>query len=298
MKNKNLIKIPKQKEVEQKILESINKGNKSRSKIISTTATALGLTEKEAKDRAPDSKNTKYKSIIGTVLTQLVNNNIVNIHDKDTKKETYSLPNKDNKTNKVKTNKRQHAEHVESFESITKNSNKTYYELIENTTKLKAKYLEELKISLLKCISVCGSEFFEQMCVELVCKIYQVSNEQGKVIGGVNDGGIDGIVTIVDAIGFEIENIYLQCKCRQDLKTNSSAKEVREFIGAMKQEGKGIFFTNGRIHDLAVKAAHDTSIMLIDGQKLASLMINHLLGVKISEDGYPIIDHDFFPITH
>ena len=157
------------------------------------------------------------------------------IHDKDTKKETYSLPKKDTKNNKVKHNKKQQQEHVESFESITKNSNKTYYELIENTTKLKAKYLEELKISLLKCISVCGSEFFEQMCVELVCKIYQVSNEQGKVIGGVNDGGIDGIVTIVDAIGFEIENIYLQCKCRQDLKTNSSAKEVREFIGAMMQ---------------------------------------------------------------
>ena len=77
MKNKNLIKIPKQKEVEQKILESINKGNKTRSKIIATTATSLGLTDSEAKDRAPDSKNTKYKSIIGTVLTQLVNNEII-----------------------------------------------------------------------------------------------------------------------------------------------------------------------------------------------------------------------------
>ena len=141
MKNKNLIKIPKQKEVEQKILESINKGNKTRSKIIATTATSLGLTDSEAKDRAPDSKNTKYKSIIGTVLTQLVNNEIINIHDKDTKKETYSLPIKDNKNNKIRHNKKQKEDHVESFESITRNSNKTYYELIENTTKLKAKYL-------------------------------------------------------------------------------------------------------------------------------------------------------------
>lgn len=296
MKTENSIKIPKQKEVEKAILESIGKGNKTRSKIIATSAKVLGLTEKEAKDRAPDSKNTKYKSIIGTVLTQLSNNHIINIHNKDTRQETYSLHETKNK-NKVKGSQAKKPS-LESFDSITKNSNQTYNDLIENTAELKAKYLEELKISLLKCISVCGSEFFEQMCVELVCKIYKVSNEQGKVTGGVDDGGIDGIVTIVDAIGFEIENINLQCKCRQDLSTNSSAKEVREFIGAIKQEGKGIFFTNGKIHKMAYEAAQGTSIILIDGQKLATLMINHLLGVKISEAGYPIIDRSFFPIIH
>ncbi len=294
MKTENSIKIPKQKEVEKAILESISKGNKTRSKIITTSAKVLGLTEKEAKDRAPDSKNTKYKSIIGTVLTQLSNNHIINIHNKDTRQETYSLPEAKNKNKSNQTKKPT----LESFDSITKNSNQTYNDLIENTAELKAKYLEELKISLLKCISVCGSEFFEQMCVELVCKIYQVSNEQGKVTGGVDDGGIDGIVTIVDAIGFEIENINLQCKCRQDLNTNSSAKEVREFIGAIKQEGKGIFFTNGKIHKMAYEAAKGTSIILIDGQKLAALMINHLLGVKISDAGYPIIDRSFFPIIN
>ena len=296
MKRKNQIIIPKQKEIEVKILESIKNGNTTRSKIIAASAKSLGLTDKEAKENAPDSKNTKFKSIIGTVLTQLTNNNKVYIHNKDTRQESYSLPKVNNK--QKRNVKKDNEPKVESFDSITINSNKTYNELIQNTEILKAKYLEELKTSLLKCISVCGSEFFEQMCVELVCKIYQVDIEQGKVTGGSDDGGIDGIVTLVDAIGFEIENIHLQCKCRQNLNTNSSAKEVREFIGAIKNEGKGIFFTNGKIHKMAYEAAQDTSIILIDGQKLASLMIDNLLGVKISEAGHPIIDRSFFPTIH
>ena len=101
MKNQNIIKLPKQKEVEKAIITSIKNGNKTRSKIILASAKILGLTENEIKDRAPDSKNTKFKSIIGTVLTQLTNNHKININNKDTRQETYSLVEpKNNKNNK------------------------------------------------------------------------------------------------------------------------------------------------------------------------------------------------------
>ena len=60
---------------------------------------------------------------------------------------------------------------------------------------------------------------------------------------------------------------------------------------------KGVFVTTSEFDNSAVKKAHDAHhrIILIDGVKLAELMITHNVGVQI-RDTYEVkeIDEDFF----
>ena len=107
------------------------------------------------------------------------------------------------------------------------------------------------------------------------------------------DGGIDGIIN-QDELG--LEKIYIQAKRYNDNKVRE--KDIRNFIGAMSGDTtKGVFVTTSEFDNSAVKKAHDAHhrIILIDGIKLAELMITHNVGVQI-RDTYEVkeIDEDFF----
>ena len=107
------------------------------------------------------------------------------------------------------------------------------------------------------------------------------------------DGGIDGIIN-QDELG--LEKIYIQAKRYNDNKVRE--KDIRNFIGAMSGDTtKGVFVTTSEFDNSAVKKAHDAHhrIILIDGVKLAELMITHNVGVQI-RDTYEVkeIDEDFF----
>jgi len=141
-------------------------------------------------------------------------------------------------------------------------------------------------------------ELFEKLVVKLLEKMgygRSVKNA-GKVVGKTGDEGIDGIVR-EDKLGFDL--IYIQAK-KWDTNATIGRPEIQKFVGALAGQGaiKGLFITTAKFSHEAVyyaKKQHTTKIVLVDGQLLTKLMIEHNLGVSV-ENTYEIkrIDSDFF----
>ena len=98
-----------------------------------------------------------------------------------------------------------------------------------------------------------------------------------------------------------LEKIYIQAKRYSD-KNKVQEPEIRNFIGAMSDGvNRGIFVTTSHFADKAVmraKGAHNHRIILIDGDRLAELMIKFNVGVQI-QLSYEVknIDEDFFELS-
>jgi restriction system protein len=118
---------------------------------------------------------------------------------------------------------------------------------------------------------------------------------EGKVTGRTGDGGVDGFID-QDKLG--LDKIYFQAK-RFDENNPVSASMLRDFIGSLDLKGvkKGVFITTSKFPKDAEELIKKTSksIILIDGDKLAKLMIEYDIGVA-TERKYLIksIDNDFF----
>lgn len=148
---------------------------------------------------------------------------------------------------------------------------------------------------LLLQIKVCSPYFFEKLVVELLVKMgYGGSIEDaGRVIGKSGDEGIDGIIN-EDKLGLDV--IYLQAK---KWEGSVSRPEIQKFAGALlgQKAKKGVFITTSTFtkeaREFAAKV--DSKIVLIDGDMLAQLMMDHGLGVSTSAI-YEIkrIDSDYF----
>jgi restriction system protein len=138
---------------------------------------------------------------------------------------------------------------------------------------------------------------FEKLVVELVVKMgYGGSiKDAGKAMGKVGDEGIDGIIK-EDKLGLDI--IYIQAK-RWKPGNIVGRPELHKFVGALAGQGakKGIFITTSSFTKdaLEYQPKNETKIVLIDGVRLSQLMIDHNLGVSIS-NSYEIkkIDSDYF----
>ena len=112
----------------------------------------------------------------------------------------------------------------------------------------------------------------------------------------VKDGGIDGIID-EDRLG--LEQIYIQEKHYNDSSVQSL--DVDKFVGAIVKHkaSKGVLLTTSRLTDSAIEAAKKSSgtvkIILIDGERLTQLMIEHNVGVSVIETlELKEIDSDFF----
>ncbi len=154
---------------------------------------------------------------------------------------------------------------------------------------------EALAGEILEKIMSCSSDFFEQLVVEVLVKMGYGGTLQdaGEAIGKSGDGGIDGIIK-EDRLGLDV--IYLQAK-RWD--GNVGRPEIQKFAGALlgNQSRKGVFITTSSFSKEArayVKTIAAT-IILIDGDDLADLMIDFNVGVSV-EAAYEIkrIDSDYF----
>ncbi|MBO6219768.1 MAG: restriction endonuclease [Treponema sp.] len=154
---------------------------------------------------------------------------------------------------------------------------------------------ENLADELLEKILSCSPKFFENLVVDLlVCMGYGGSvDEAASVVGKSGDEGIDGIIK-EDKLG--LDAIYIQAKRWQG---TVGRPEIQKFAGALlgQKANKGVFITTGSFSTEAVDYARNVSqkIVLIDGQKLASLMIEHNVGISVVRT-YEIkrIDSDYF----
>ena len=109
------------------------------------------------------------------------------------------------------------------------------------------------------------------------------------------DGGIDGRIN-EDKLG--LDQIYMQAKRYAD--NSVSSEKVQAFVGAMTQGGcrKGVFVTTSTFTSDARQFAasiRDPRLVLVDGEKLAELMIQHGVGIQTKEViKISKIDLDFF----
>lgn len=148
---------------------------------------------------------------------------------------------------------------------------------------------------ILQQIKECSPEFFERLVVDLLVKMGYGGTraEAGKAVGKSGDGGIDGIIN-EDRLGLDV--IYIQAK---RWEATVGRPEIQQFAGALqgRKARKGVFITTSSFSKAAVTFAHDieSSIVLIDGDMLGGLMIDHDVGVTL-ETSYVIkrVDSDYF----
>ena len=125
---------------------------------------------------------------------------------------------------------------------------------------------------------------------------YGGSREDAQAVGRSGDGGIDGIIN-EDRLGLDV--IYVQAK---RWGNNVGEPPVRDFVGALqgRRARKGIFITTSEFSNRALEYisaidSRDSKVILIDGNQLAQLMIDHNVGVSTTKT-YEIkrVDSDYF----
>jgi restriction system protein len=137
-------------------------------------------------------------------------------------------------------------------------------------------------------------KFFEHLVVDLLMKMGYggVLDDSGTVTSASHDEGIDGIIR-EDKLGFS--NIFIQAK-RYALDRSVNRPEIQAFVGAIVNKGgKGLFITTSKFTEGAKKYAKENHIVLVDGIKLAELMIEYNLGVgTVQTFEIKKIDTDYF----
>lgn len=154
---------------------------------------------------------------------------------------------------------------------------------------------DSLRTDLLEQLSAVDPFRFEQIVIDLLFGMgYGGSREEAaKVTKKSGDEGIDGIIN-EDRLGLDV--IYVQAK---RWKSTVGRPDVQGFVGALagKQAQKGVFITTSSFTADAIQFARGLSqkVILIDGIRLADLMIEHNVGVSTTRTiAIKRIDSDYF----
>lgn len=156
---------------------------------------------------------------------------------------------------------------------------------------------EELESDVLDRVRESEPAFLEHVVVDtLIAMGYGGGDSNmGKVTGRSGDGGIDGTIR-EDALG--LDEVYVQAK-KYSVSNSVGESELRNFAGALDVAGtdKGVFVTTASFTTAALSYVERSNkrIVLIDGNELARLMVNHNVGVR-TRNQFQIkrIDEDYF----
>lgn len=180
-----------------------------------------------------------------------------------------------------------------SSTASTKLTDETPEELLETAYQ---KLRNQLASDLLDSVKSASPAFFERLVINLLVKMgYGGSRrEAGEAMGRSGDEGIDGIIK-EDRLGLDI--IYLQAK-RWTAGT-VGRPEIQKFAGALQGQRarKGIFLTTSAFTNDAREYVSmiESKIILIDGKRLAELMIDHGVGVTaLASYEVKRVDTDYF----
>lgn len=157
------------------------------------------------------------------------------------------------------------------------------------------KMRKNLESDLLEQVKAASPTFFERLVIDLLVAMgYGGSRrDAGRAIGKSGDGGIDGIIK-EDKLGLDV--IYVQAKRWEG---TVGRPEIQKFAGALQGQraNKGVFITTSGFSREAEEYANiiNSKIILIDGERLAGLMVDHNVGVSLL-GVYELkkIDSDYF----
>ena len=140
-------------------------------------------------------------------------------------------------------------------------------------------------------------EFFERLVIDVLLAMGYGSDRaaMARCLGRSGDGGIDGIV-VLDELGFD--SISIQAK-RLKPGTAVPIADVRDFAGSLeaRRAAKGVFVTTTHFSAGAAEfcAQLVRRVVLIDGNRLAELMLRLGLGIRV-QHRFEIraLDRDYF----
>lgn len=289
------------------VLKSVADGKEHKFReIADSIAKNFGLTEEELGCRLPSGNQSIFDNRVGWAKTYLKKACLIEYKGKGVLKITErgkqvlkDSPQKiDNKFLKQYDEFNEFQNKVnpkeEKQETETDYKNQTPEELIETAFHDFQKSLAEELLDKIRNVS---PSFFEKLVVALLVKMgYGGSiKDAGQAIGRTGDEGIDGIIK-EDKLGLDV--IYIQAK-RWKENNVIGCPEIQKFVGALAGQGakKGVFITASSFTKEALdyKPMNDTKVILIDGMKLANLMIEYNLGVaQLHCYELKKLDNDYF----
>lgn len=143
----------------------------------------------------------------------------------------------------------------------------------------------ELASDILDKLKENSPDYFEFFVIELLQKMGygEFREDSGTRTGKSGDNGIDGIIHL-DKLG--LESVYIQAK--RFTEGSVSSGDIRNFIGSLAVQGvsKGVFLTTSKFSTSAIETAENSKqqkIVLVDGKTLASLAIEHNVGVQVEK---------------
>jgi restriction system protein len=154
---------------------------------------------------------------------------------------------------------------------------------------------ENLASQLIDMLKSVSPARFEAIVVDVLQAMGYGGGRAGaaRAVGRSGDGGIDGVIE-EDRLG--LDTVYVQAKRWEH---TVGRPVVQAFAGALQGQraGKGVMITTSDFSADARRYVENlsTRIVLIDGQRLAEMMIDHNVGVSV-EATYALkrLDSDYF----
>lgn len=165
---------------------------------------------------------------------------------------------------------------------------------LENIAVAVTEATSDLQGELLKRVIAQPPEFLEKLAIKLLNAMGYGDPAGSEHRGRSGDAGIDGAIR-QDALG--LNTIYMQAKRYTD--NTVGRPDIQAFVGALHgaQADRGVFVTTSRFSADARAYIEriPNRIVLIDGPRLAQLMVQHNIGVEV-KDTFVLkrIDEDYF----
>jgi restriction system protein len=155
-----------------------------------------------------------------------------------------------------------------------------------------AEIRQAVAAEILESLSQVSPQHFERIVLDLLHQMgYGARREDIQQVGGAGDAGIDGVISL-DRLG--LEKVYVQAK---RWANNVGRPEVQAFYGALagQRAKKGVFLTTSSFSPQALDFARSVEgVVLVDGARLAALMMDHEVGVSSRTLKIPRLDSDYF----
>jgi restriction system protein len=267
----------------------------------------FGLTDEDLNELLPSGKQTRFYNRVGWARTYLIKSKLMEMP----KRSYYRITERGKNTLKSNPDRidmnylKRFPEYIEFKAKGNGKEEKKQSEEVEESTPeeaLETAYQEisdTLALEVLENVMGCTPSFFERLVVELLVAMgYGGSRrDAARAVGQTGDEGIDGIID-EDRLGLDV--IYIQAK-KWGLDRNVGRPEIQKFVGALvgKRAKKGIFITTTSFSSEAIRYASeiDTKVILIDGKRLAELMIDYNVGInEVTTYKLKKIDSDYFSL--
>ena len=274
------------------------------SEAIDTLARQFHLTDADRRELLPSGKQSKYVNRVGWAATYLRKTKLL----EGTGRGRFRITDRGRselRANPTRIDLRYLDKFSElaDFRGVPRQAESENGDVVQATSQTPKEVLEasyqllrrELAQELLERIKQRPPVFFERLVVDLLVAMgYGGSRKDaGQAVGWNGDGGIDGIIK-EDKLG--LDYVYIQAK-RWENTVGRPA--VQAFAGSLDEQKarKGVMITTSQFSQDArtFVSRIEKKIVLIDGEQLAQLMIDHNVGVA-EEQTYTVkkIDLDYF----